>query len=126
MNKIFHKCTKLEDVDLSKFYESKKNKEIESHLYEVKDEKENLNNKFNNEKKNYVIFVSEDKNINFSVTYELSDVFTKLEKVLYFKFPNLKYKNIFFFANGKEISRTCTLEENGIKNGDIIIIKEIY
>ena len=125
MNKIFNKCTKLEDLDLSKFYENKANKESISHLDEVKDEKLNLNNELNSEKKNYVIFESEDKNINFSVTYELSDVFTKLEKVLYFKFPNLKYKNIFFFADGKEISRTCTLEENGIKNGDIIIIKEI-
>ena len=125
MDKIFHNCTKLEGIDLSKFSEYKANKEIISHLNEAKDEKVNLNNELNSEKNNYVIFESEDKNINFSVTCELSDVFSKLEKVLYFKFPNLKYKNLVFFVNGKEISRTYTLEENGIKNGDIIIIKEI-
>ena len=125
MDKIFHKCTKLEDVDLSKFNEFKDKKEFKPYLNEVKDEKINLKKDLNLGKKNYVIFVSEDKNINFSVSYRHSDVFSKLEKMLYFKFPNLKYKNISFFANEKEISRNCTLKQNEIKNGDIIIIKEI-
>ena len=124
MDKIFHKCAKLEDVDLSKFNEFKPKTEFMPYLNEVKNEKLHLKKEINLGEKNYVIFESEDKNINISISYKHSDVFSKLEKKLYYKFPNLKYKNIFFYSNGKEINRNCTLEENGIKNGDIIIIKE--
>ena len=82
--------------------------------------KSNLGNK-----KNCIVFKSENGNINFSVLYENSDIFSKIEKELYFKYPDLKYKNIYFLVNGNEINSTCTLEENGIKNGDVVYIKEI-
>ena len=56
--------------------------------------------------------------------FEYYDIFSKVEKELYLKYPNLSNKNITFVSNGKEVNITSTLEENEIKNGDKILIVE--
>ena len=48
-----------------------------------------------------------------------------MEEKLFVEYPLLKNKNLLFFVNGKEINKTGTFEENGIKNGDSITIKEM-
>jgi len=116
MKNIFSECKKLEYLDLSN--SPQLNEELNKNL--------NMFNKSNlGNKKNCIVFKSEDENINFTVLYENSDIFSKIEKELYLKYPDLKYKNIYFLLNGNEINSTCTLEENGIKNGDVVYIKEI-
>ena len=72
--------------------------------------------------------------INFLTTYEKlissvicknSDEFLKIEGQLSKNHPKLITKGIKFFFNGKKINRYKSLEQNGIKNNDIIIIKKI-
>ena len=71
-----------------------------------------------------VNFISVDQSINFPIACKSSDNFTELEKKLYIEYPDLKKKNIYFFANGKLIERSSTLEQNNIKSGNAILIKE--
>ena len=71
-----------------------------------------------------VNFISFDQTINFPMACKSSDNFTELEKKLYIEYPDLKKKNIYFFANGKLIERSSTLEQNNIKSGNAILIKE--
>ena len=54
-----------------------------------------------------------------------TDIFSNLEKRLYHEFPELKNKNVYFIANGSKINNSVTLEQNKIKNGNAILIKEI-
>ena len=60
--------------------------------------------------------------INYSMACRTSDLFSSLEERLYQDYPN--YRNIekIFMVNTNRISRNKTLEENNIKNNDIINI----
>jgi len=60
--------------------------------------------------------------INYSMACRTTDLFSSLEKRLYQDFP--KYRNVdkIFMVNTKRISRDETLEENKIKNNDIICL----
>jgi surface protein len=130
MNNIFNGCKKLQYFDFSgsllnnnsnnnnNGLIAKFNEQIKKNL-NLKNEKDSEN------KKESVFFVSDDEIINCSISFENFDIFSILENKLYVKYPDLKNKNIIFFFNGYEINRTSTLEDNGIKNGDIILLKEI-
>ena len=76
------------------------------------------------EKKSLVMFKSEEKYINFPVRFNDEDMFSEIEDELYLKYPELEEEDISFLINGKKINKTSTIGENGIKNGDIILIKE--
>ena len=54
-----------------------------------------------------------------------SDNFSKLEEKLYLEYPNYKNSKTFFTVNGKIINKLATLEENGIKNGNAIVLNII-
>ena len=69
-----------------------------------------------------VNFRSVDDSINYPIWGIKTDNFSTIEEKLYFEFPELRYKNIFFIANGYKINKADTLEKNKIKNGDTIII----
>ena len=77
----------------------------------------------NSEKKFVLLFRTSDQTINYSVNCDKSDIFSEVEEKLYFEFPELKKKNINFIVNGNIINRTSTLEENGIQNGNIVLIE---
>ena len=72
-----------------------------------------------------IIFMSTDQTIHFPIACKNSDVFSKLEEKLYLEYPKLKNKNIFFIANGNIINRSANIEQNRIKNGDTILIKDV-
>ena len=57
---------------------------------------------------------------NYSMACKTTDLFSSLEERLYQDFPN--YRNIekIFMVRANTISRDKTLEENNIKNNDII------
>ena len=127
MSSMFKECSKLEYVDLTNNILNNINKDLTNQLNEEINKNINSNNEINFVVKKYVVlFKSVDKTINFSLKCENLDIFTKLENDLYLKYPYLKNKNISYFLNEKEINKTSTLSENGIKNGDTILIKEIY
>ena len=50
------------------------------------------------------------------------DLFVKLEFQLYKDYPKFKDYDTFFMVNGKKIKRFKTMDENNIKNNDVISI----
>ena len=70
-------------------------------------------------------FISCDQNINFSTFAKPNDNFTKIENILYNNYPNYREIENYFIANGKKINRYHTMEQNGIKNNNIITLKTI-
>ena len=56
-----------------------------------------------------------------------TDLFSRLEIELYKveEYKEFKQTENYFIVNGKKINRFETLEENGIKNSDIITLNQI-
>ena len=69
-----------------------------------------------------VNFVSMGRNDigHYSLICKKRDLFVKLEERLYEDFPQFKDYESYFLVNGKRIKRFKTLEQNHIKNNDII------
>ena len=71
-----------------------------------------------------VNFTSLDQKINYPMACKKTDIFENIVVKLYNEFPNLKYKKIYFIANGNVVNRSLTFEQNKIKNGSTILIRE--
>ena len=71
-----------------------------------------------------IIFISSDQNLHYSIICKNTDEFYKIESQLYKKYPEYTENENFFILNGKKINRYKTLEQNGVKNNDIIILNE--
>jgi len=70
-----------------------------------------------------VKFISIDQTItNFTVIAKNTDKFSKLEDLLYEKYPKYKDTDNYFISNGKILMKDKTLEENKIKNNDILTL----
>jgi len=54
--------------------------------------------------------------------FKNQDLFVRLEEILYNDFPQFKEHETYFEVKGKRIKRFKTLEQNLIKNNDIISI----
>ena len=93
-------------------------------INKLKQDKNDIIKKYKNSQIISVLFIIQDnQNIfNYSIACRITDLFTSLEEKLYQDFP--KYKNIkkYFMVNNNRISESKTLEENKIKNNDIISI----
>ena len=72
-----------------------------------------------------IMFVSSEQKLYYSTICKNTDGFRKIEEELYKKFPQYFENDITFRLNGKKINRFKTLGENGIKNNDIIEMKEV-
>lgn len=68
-------------------------------------------------------FLSIDQRINSPIPCIKSDKFKNVEKKLYEKNPEIRYKKVLFIANGINIDKNKTLEENKIKDGDTILVQ---
>ena len=62
-----------------------------------------------------------DQNIDLPIIIKNTEVFTKVEQILYKKYPNLEVE-YYFLVNGNKINRYETLEENKIKDNDILTL----
>ena len=71
-----------------------------------------------------VIFNSFDDNIHYSVICKSTDDFSKIESLFYEKYPEYKKRQKIFICNGNRIDVYRKLEENNIKNSDIITLRE--
>ena len=67
-------------------------------------------------------FISIDQKINFSTVAKNTDIFTKLEGSLYEKYPKYKETENYFLVNGKKLNKHKTLDENKIKDNDILTL----
>ena len=70
-------------------------------------------------------FISSDKKLISSIICKNTDEFNKIESQLYKNHPEYFKNEISLTFNGKKIKGYKSLEQNGIKNDDIIIMKEI-
>ena len=59
---------------------------------------------------------------NWSMACKKANLFVRLEEILNNEFPDLKKHDTYFEVNTRRIKRFQTLEENGIKNNDMINI----
>ena len=62
-----------------------------------------------------------DQNIDLPIIIKNTEVFTKVEQILYKKYPDLEVE-YYFLVNGNKINRYETLEENKIKDNDILTL----
>ena len=60
--------------------------------------------------------------VNYGLACKKTNLFVRLEEILNNEFPDLKKHDTYFEVNKKRIKRFQTLEENGIKNNDMINI----
>ena len=70
------------------------------------------------------IISSLDQRINRSFACKNTDIFVDVEKKLYDNYPEFKDIDTYFLCNGNKIKRFRTIEENGIIDGQSIIIVE--
>ena len=77
-----------------------------------------------NEKLMSVIISTEDKNTQYSVICKNTDKFLRIEEKFYEEFPEFGKVENSFNINGNKINKYQTLEENSIKNSELIIIKK--
>ena len=76
-----------------------------------------------NEKLMTINFISKDKKLVTSIICKSNDIFEKIEGQLYNNYPQFFKKEITFLIDGKSINKNMTLEQNGIHNDSVIIIK---
>ena len=96
-------------------------------VFDKRDGNFNFNINTRNEEYILVHFISQDQQINTAIRGNKLDDFFKIENELYNKFPNIRDKNCFFLGNGGRIEPQKTLKENGLENGDkLIIVYEDY
>ena len=94
---------------------------IEKKDKQIKELKEQLKqNKFAEMKT--IQFISSDMKVNYSTPCKGTETFSEIEDKLYNQYPEYRNGNNTFLFNGKIIQRFKTINENGIKNGDIIIM----
>ena len=133
LNNIINQLKQEHYTEINKLTE--KNKELEK-LLEEKNKEINdyifkLSNSSNNEqlisvktgdKIIAVLFMTQGSQdiFNYTMACKTSDLFVRLEERLYQDFPKYRKYETFFMVNTRRILRFKTLEENKIKNNDII------
>ena len=136
INNLNNTINQLKQEHYSEIYKlTEKNKELEK-LLEEKNKEINdyifkLSNSSNNEqlisvktgdKIIAVLFMTQGSQdiFNYTMACKTSDLFVRLEERLYHDFPKYRNYETFFMVNARRIFRFKTLEENKIKNNDII------
>ena len=88
---------------------------------ELNNLKSQLNNNINNipSHSNFdscVNFISSDQNVHYAITCLKTDTFAEIEEKLYKEYPQYRETNNTFIANGTQVLRFKTIEENKIGN----------
>ena len=130
---------KYKDDEIKKLNNSKKDKDnvikekniiINDLSKEVNDLKEQLKSYplklSKGEKLISIIFTSLDESIHYSIISKNTEIFHELEKKLYNHYPKYSDSNNYCMKNGNRINKSKSLDENEIKNGDIIILSQNY
>ena len=69
-----------------------------------------------------IIFNSTQQDINYSIICKNTDIFSNIEVKLYQEYPKYKENQKVFMVNGNMVNRDKNLEENKIKNSDVILL----
>ena len=108
------------DKKIIELYEKLEIKEKE--IKDLKNKLDNNSNDFSNLMT--VIFYSTDHKIHYSLICKKTDTFISLEKQLFETFPECQDSEYFFMVNGQKVNRYKTLEENKIKNSQVITLTQ--
>ena len=118
MNKLKKKNKELEKLL------AEKNKEIDDYIFKLSNSsKSEQITSFNpGDKIMVVLFMTQGSNdiLNYAMACKSKDLFIRLEEKLYNDFPKYRNYETFYMVNARRIFRFKTLEENNIKNNDII------
>ena len=112
-NYYFNKC-KLKDLrdDLIK-----KDREIsELNLYFPPSLKERLMT---------LTIISKDEEIHFTTTCHKKDYLSKIKELLFEQYPEYKKDKNIFYLKDKKIGENKSLENNGVKDNDILLLKNL-
>ena len=77
-----------------------------------------------NEKLMSIIFISVDQKIHHSFICKNTDMFINLEKSLYDIYPEYRESENYFLLRGVKINKYKSLENNNIKDSDIITLNQ--
>ena len=69
-----------------------------------------------------IFFTSNLQDIHMPIPCKNTDTFVRIEEKIYNEYPKYKDYNTYLTVNGNVIKRFKTLEENGIKSGNTIIV----
>jgi len=121
-------------IEICKLYNSIYNNELNIDLFEDKEklinesemnsdiERLNSQKTDSGEKIMTVIFVSEDQKVHYALICKNTDKFKDIEEKLYKVYPNYSKTNNYFKANNLTITKSKDLDDNKIKNSDIITL----
>ena len=122
--KMFNDSQKIkEDI-----FNSNKNIIIKKQEHEIDKLKEKLS-KYpfelsNGEKLISIIFTSSDQNMHYSIICKNTQKFIELEQKLYKDYPEYSKSDNYFMINGNKVNKDKSLDENKIRNSDIIILTQ--
>ena len=121
-------------IQICKLYNSIYNNELNIDLFEDKEklinesecnssvERLNSQKTDSREKIMTVIFVSEDQKVHYALICKNTDKFKDIEEKLYKVYPDYSKTNNYFKANNLTITKSKDLDDNKIKNSDIITL----
>ena len=67
----------------------------------------------------------DQKIVHYSIIGKNTDKFVRLEEKIYEDYPEYKDEETYFMKNGEKIKRFKSLDENNIKNNDILMLYTI-
>ena len=112
VNELNSKISSLE-ATIKKYYNEELNKSKSS---------SNLENCKPGEKIMAINFISTDQKVNYCLPCKNTDIFVRLEEKLYDEYPEYKEENTYFTVSGNSNKRFKSMQDNKIKNSDIIIL----
>ena len=133
---------KLKEKDKIINKEKIKNDNLQKEIKELKN-KSNINSKINDAKeleneiklfKTYyhfsegeklisIKFVSVNQDIDYDIIAKNTEIFSKIEHILYEKYPKYIESENYFLVHGSKLNRHKTLKENKINNNDVITLE---
>ena len=128
--KIIEKDNLIKEEEIKKLDLTKKIKEFENisnNIIELENEIKLFRTYYDfssNEKLISVKFISMNQEINSTIISKNTDSFSKIENILYEKYPKYKDSENYFIFNGRKINRNRTLEENKIRNNDTLTLEK--
>ena len=69
-----------------------------------------------------VQFTSIDQRVNRAFPCKNTTIFCRIEEQLYAEYPQFKEVNTYFTVNARPVKRFKSMQENNIRNGDIILM----
>ena len=69
-----------------------------------------------------IIFKACNQSFEYSFEIKKTEIFSEIENELYQKESSLRNQNLLFLANGLKIDTSKTIEQNSIKNEDVILV----